>query len=188
MYTVDGFDFKTEEEAEAAKKEVQAVRYIKDRITGITPEKAADVYNRLVREEMLSTPIGIAYLRELREELCSTPGVDKNILLPIKIKDDVVVKEISDRTGGRERVVNKKEEKKNYKNRYRNSFIINIILVIAIIVMFIIVSTSDNVNIVNYRNKIVDQYEDWQRNLEEREKKIIEYERKYNITSDRYMG
>ena len=54
--------------------------------------------------------------------------------------------------------------------------------------MFIIVSTSDNVNIVNYRNKIVDQYEDWQRNLEEREKKIIEYERKYNITSDRYLG
>ena len=183
MYTVDGFEFKTEEEAEAAKKESQAVRYIRDRIAGITPEKAADVYNRLVREEMLSTPIGIAYLRELRGELCATPGVDKNVLLPIKIKDEVVVKEISDRTGGREQVISKKGKEKNYKNRYRNSLIINFILVIAIIAMFVIVCTSDNVNIINYRNKVVDQYEEWQKNLEEREEKIKEYEKKYNLSS-----
>ena len=185
MYTVDGFEFHTEEEAEAAKKEVQAVRYIRDRIAGITPEKATDVYNRLVREEMLTTPVGFAYLRELREELCATPGVDKNVLLPIKIKDEFVVKEISDRTGGEERVISKKGQgkKKNYKNRYRNSLIINVILVLAIIAMFIIVSTSDNVNIINYRNKIVDQYEEWQKNLQDREEKIKEYERKYNLTS-----
>ncbi len=186
MYTVDGFEFKTEEEAEAAQKEVQAVRYIKDRIAGITPEKAADVYNRLVREEMLTTPVGVAYLRELREELCVTPGVDKNILLPIKIKDEFVVKEISDRTGGEERVISKKAKKEQEKLRgkYRNSLIINVILVIAIIAMFVIVNTSDNVNIVNYREKIINQYEEWQHDLEEREQRIKEYERKYNITSE----
>ncbi|MBR5337408.1 MAG: hypothetical protein IK152_05440 [Lachnospiraceae bacterium] len=186
MYTVDGFEFHTEEEAEAAKKEVQAVRYIRDRIAGITPEKATDVYNRLVREEMLTTPVGVAYLRELREELCATPGVDKNVLLPIRIKDEFVVKEISDRTGGEERVISKKgkKDKKNYRNRYRNSLIINVILVLAMIAMFIIVSTSDNVNILNYRNKIVDQYEEWQKNLQEREDRIKEYEKKYNLTSE----
>ncbi len=183
MYTVDGFEFKTEEEAEAAKKEVQAVRYIRDRIAGITPEKAADVFNRLVRDEMLTTPVGVAYLRELREELCATPGVDKNTLLPIKIKDEFVVKEISDRTGGEERVISKNVLKvqEKLKRKYKNSLIINIILVIAIIAMFVIVNTSDNVNIVNYRTKIVDQYEEWQHNLEEREQKIKEYERKYGI-------
>jgi hypothetical protein len=45
-------------EAEAAKKEVQAVRYIKDRIAGITPEKAADVYNQsdTFHEQFTSLP------------------------------------------------------------------------------------------------------------------------------------
>jgi len=181
MYTVDGFDFKTEEEAEAAKKEVQAVGYIRDRIAGVSPDKAMEVFNRLVREEMLTTPVGIAYLRELREELLVTPGVDKNKLLPIKIKDDVVVKEISARTDNQARVVNKKEEKKNYKVRYRNSLIINLLLLAAIIAMFIIVNTGDNVNIINYQNKIINQYEDWQYNLEQREERIKEYEKKYNL-------
>lgn len=182
MYTVDGFDFKTQEEAEAAEKEVQAVKYIRERIAGISPEKAVDVYNRLVREEMLSTPVGIAYLRELREELKVTPGVDKNKLLVIKIKDDVVVKEISARTDNQVRPM-PMPDKKNYKGKFRNSLIINLILVLAVFAMFFIAMTSDNPNIINYENNIINKYEEWQKDLEQREERILEYEKKYNLNS-----
>ena len=61
------------------------------------------------------------------------------------------------------------------------SLIVNVILLLAIAAMFILVQKSDVPTIIDYENKLIDRYEEWQKNLEEREAIIRDYEEKYNI-------
>ena len=184
-FVVGGFEFNTEEEAEAAKKEAQAVLFVRERIKGVGALKALDVYNKLIKDNMLSTPVGIRYLSELREQLIAMPDINAKDVLPIPIKKEVVVKEISARTDNETVVMSSKKNKKNYELRFKNSFIINIIFAIAIIAMVILVNTSNNINILNYKDKIVNQYEDWEKDLTERENNIKELEKKYNVNTTR---
>lgn len=179
-YIIEGFEFNTEEEYEAAKKEVQAVKYIRDRITGIGPEKALDVYNRLIKDEMLSTPVGIVYLCELREQLLTMPGINPDNISPIAIKREVVVKEISNRNEEKSKLKSN-EEKLKLKSKLRNSYIIIIIMAALVVGMFVIAQTAESPTVLNYKNKIINNYEEWQKNLEQREEKIKELEKKYNI-------
>lgn len=179
-YNIEGFEFKTIEEYEAAKKEVQAVKYIKDRITGIGPQKTLDVYNRLIKDEMLSTPVGIYYLCELREQLLSMPGINSEDVCLIPIKKDVVVKEISNRNDSKVSTKSN-EEKIKLKSKYKTSFVINIILVCMVVGMFFIAMTAESPTVLNYKSKIINNYEEWQKSLEEREQKVKELEKKYNI-------
>lgn len=48
--------------------------------------------------------------------------------------------------------------------------------------MIVITLTSDNPNIINYENKIVDKYEEWEHDLEEREQAVREQEKKLGIS------
>ena len=180
-YIVEGFSFKTQEEAEAAKKEVQSVKYIKGRSLNLKHDKILEVYNKLISDKMLTTPIGIAYLYELREQLMLYPDINNDLILPIEITQNVIVKEISARTDYREVNISKKEDTKNYKLRFKNSLIINFILALAIIAMLIIVNTSNNINILNYKDKLIDRYQQWEQELNLREEKIKDIEKKYNI-------
>lgn len=180
-YIIEGFSFKTQEEAEAAKKDIQSIKYIKNRSVNLKHDKLLEVYNKLITDKMLTTPIGIAFLNEFREQLVMYPDIDNDLILPIEISQKIVVKEISSRTDYNEVNISKKELKKDYKVRYKNSLIINFILALAILAMLIIVNTSNNINILNYKDKLTDRYQQWEQELNQREQKIKELESKYNI-------
>ena len=64
-----------------------------------------------------------------------------------------------------------------------------VVLSAALIGMFVIAFLSrDNVNILNYENAIIDKYEDWEKDLEERERAIREKEQIYGTTEDSDRG
>lgn len=48
--------------------------------------------------------------------------------------------------------------------------------------MIVITLTDDNPNIINYENKLVDKYEAWEHDLEEREQAVKEQEKKLGIS------
>lgn len=52
----------------------------------------------------------------------------------------------------------------------------NLFLLILVIGMVVITLLDDHPNIINYENKIVNQYEEWERELEEREENIKKLE------------
>ena len=51
-----------------------------------------------------------------------------------------------------------------------------LILAISVITMMFLASTADNVNILNYENKLLDKYSAWEQELEEREAAVKELE------------
>ena len=82
----------------------------------------------------------------------------------------------------------KKEEKINYFKII--SLALNVVLAILVVLMFVIASTSDNDNIINYKSNITNRYASWEQDLKEREKTVRQAEKKLGIedTSSYYDG
>ena len=62
--------------------------------------------------------------------------------------------------------------RKTFRNEYKISLIVNIILVIMVIAMFVITLKAENPNMINYRTAILNQYSEWEQELNEREATI----------------
>lgn len=76
----------------------------------------------------------------------------------------------------------KEDTLKQTKKRIGISVLVNVFLVIVVIGMMIVSLTGDNPNILNYENKLLDKYAQWQQELTEREQVIREKERELKIT------
>lgn len=72
-----------------------------------------------------------------------------------------------------------------YRRRFQVSLFFAIVFAIAVIGMFTITFLSkDNVNILNYENAIIDRYESWENELQEREAAIQKKEAELGITGE----
>ena len=177
-FAYGAYEFNTAQEAEAAKKEDRGIKIIRQKMDLSDAAQILRLYNKLIEEEYFSTPEGYFFLKDLREYLMLQPGINKEEIKNIKVKKQVVIKEVYNRQENKA-VVIENNKKINYKERSRKSIILNVGLVIVIVAMFIINLTSNNVNIINYRNKIINQYEEWEQSLIKREEEIKKLEEKY---------
>lgn len=177
-FVESGFAFSTKEEAETAKKEINKVKIVKQKIDVNNPEMSLKIYNKLIEENVFTTPVGYTFLNDFREYLLGQPSVDNETVLPITISKQVVVKEVFEKGQVKRSPLNN-GKKTDYKKKANFLTKICIILSAVIVAMFIINMTSDNVNIINYRNEIINQYEDWEKELTEREEAVKILEDKY---------
>ena len=65
---------------------------------------------------------------------------------------------------------------REYRNKMYKALVGVVICVIAMIAMLVITLTSNLPTIINYRTKIVDEYSTWEKELNEREEALREYE------------
>lgn len=66
---------------------------------------------------------------------------------------------------------------KSRKEFFRFSAILNVFLLLVVVGMLVITLMNDTPNIVDYENKIVNKYVEWERELEEREERIEKWEK-----------
>ena len=79
----------------------------------------------------------------------------------------------------KEHVVSKNRRKKNrdYQKLFHISTFFAVVFALGIIGMLVITWLSeDNVTILNYENKVIDKYEIWEKQLDERESQLEERE------------
>ena len=69
----------------------------------------------------------------------------------------------------------------DYREKYLAALFFNLIFGIAVIIVLYLATTGDHINIINYENKLIDKYEAWEQELDEREKAVTEYEKTYGI-------
>lgn len=183
MYNVNGLEFESEEEAKRAQKEVNSIKYIKQNIDIDDPKVAIKLYDKIINEKLLRTQIGIAFLKDLQEMLRANPGVDNKLIKPIPMEllaeGDLAVKEKKKELKAererqkQERLEAKKrqmEDKKSYRRKFKISLGFNFILLVMVVGMFVITYLSgNNTNIVNYENELINKYENWEKQLDERE-------------------
>lgn len=164
---VDGYVFHTPESAKQAQKEVEGIRYIKKQLDMNHAESVLQVYNRILRENLFKTVVGYSFLRELQEYLYFTKEISNEDVSPLDIQPIVVAEQEKGNGPLNEKM----------KNRLSKSLIINVILLVLVAAMMALMYFSDVPTIINYENKIIDKYELWELELDEREKALEELEK-----------
>ena len=84
----------------------------------------------------------------------------------------------------KQRVVPDKKEK-NLEFKRIFPIVLNVVLIIVVILMFVMASTSENDNIINYKRNITNRYSSWDEELKEREKTVREAEKRLGITDSK---
>lgn len=176
---VNGFLFQTESEAELAEKEIEGIQYLKSRIDLKRPDVVLKLYCKVLEQEFFKTVVGISFLKEMQEYLEEQPSIVKEEIppIPIYLNDRMQEKAVVNKQSLNEKEATKTNEV-NYKVKFRYSIIMNVLLALLIVFMFIIINTSGNINILNYENRLVDKYENWEQELKQREEAIQEREKK----------
>ncbi|MCR4740058.1 MAG: hypothetical protein K5886_07345 [Lachnospiraceae bacterium] len=178
--SVEGYLFLSEEDAALAREEVDRINYISSRMSANNPNAILAVYDRMVQNRTFVTPVGQEYLGTLRDYLYKSPQIDDSLIKDVP----VVVSYTEALKSEKEKEKEKKAERrkvKTFKREYQVALGVIGALIFVIISMFTIALRSDNPNIINYENAIVDKYAGWEQELTERESKIREKEEELGI-------
>lgn len=191
-YEAGGFVFRTKKEAELAQREIEGMKYLRQKLDMENPNAVFSIYQNLIEQDLFETPVGYCFLKELRDYLLMIPAISNEEVLAIPIrypqteeeekkqkKEQKKEEQRKERQREKEKAKNKKEQKKegkNYKGRCQFFMVTSLILLISVVSMLLLAATSDNVNILNYENKLIDKYSSWEQELEEREQAVKEQE------------
>lgn len=191
-YEAGGFVFRTKKEAELAQREIEGTKYLRQKLDMENPNAVFSIYQNLIEQDLFETPVGYCFLKELRDYLLMIPAISNEEVLAIPIrypqteeeekkqkKEQKKEEQRKERQREKEKAKNKKEQKKegkNYKGRCQFFMVTSLILLISVVSMMLLAVTSDNVNILNYENKLIDKYSSWEQELEEREQAVKEQE------------
>ena len=189
-YEAGGFVFRTKKEAELAQREIEGTKYLRQKLDMENPNAVFSIYQNLIEQDLFETPVGYCFLKELRDYLLMIPAISNEEVLAIPIrypqteeeekkqkKEQKKEEQRKERQREKEKAKNKKEQKKegkNYKGRCQFFMVTSLILLISVVSMLLLAATSDNVNILNYENKLIDKYSSWEQELEEREQAVKE--------------
>lgn len=191
MYKVGNYEFETKTQADTAQKELEGIRYIRSQTDMDDPDVVLQLYNSLILKEVFVTPIGFDFLRQLQEYLNTIPYIKNEDILPIPVYRPELIEEedpeeerelrakAAKRRQKKQRELKAQQKRKNrdYHGAYVVSTFFAVVFAMIIIGMFAITYFSDdNVTILNYENKIIDKYEEWQKSLDEREQQLDERE------------
>ena len=148
--------------------------------------------------------MGRGFLRELQEYLNTIPYIKNEDILPIPVfqPQPVEIRDAREEEEARQRARKRNREKakmvmkarqqkyRDYRKLFHISTFFAVVFAIGIIGMFLITYLSaDNVNMINYENEVINKYETWQQQLDEREAELnrreMELEQQEEQTWDR---
>ncbi len=177
---INGFCFENEKEAAQAKKEADGVRYLREKINTDAPESVLGIYNKMVQQRLFETAVGYTYLGELQEYLKSIPFIDAEAILPIPVQHPVLEESIQKKRRAERKTTPETQiqvQNFDFRKRYQAALYVCLVLFLCIVGMFAVSISSSSPTILNYETKLIDRYEQWERELEEREAALKEREK-----------
>ena len=181
---INGFCFENEEEAAQAKKEADGVRYLREKINTDAPESVLGIYNKMVQQRLFETAVGYTYLGELQEYLKSIPFIDAEAILPIPVQHPVLEESIQKKRRAERKTTPETQiqvQNFDFRKRYQAALYVCLVLFLCIVGMFAVSISSSSPTILNYETKLIDRYEQWERELEEREAALKEREDRKSV-------
>ena len=164
---VNGYRFGSYRDAQIAEEEIKKAKYFETKLTGKTGRSRLAVYNQILDKKVFQTPIGWEYLKYMQEEMQGL-GIPEEEIRPIPMYLTFVHEETQvTEQPVRQRI--RPSRRNDLMRKYRITLLLNVLLGILVVAMFAITIKSDNPNILNYKNAIVNQYATWEQELTERE-------------------
>jgi len=168
VYEAAGFSFPTKVQADAALEEEKKIYYIRSRIVKSSSAEVLLIYNKMIKGNVLTTPVGMVFLKELHDRLIKDPDINAQEIdsIPFGASYD---KDAADLKTVPEAV---RQELEKCKGRLKFCGMVIAALVVCVIAMFAITMKSDDPNILNYETALQNKYAQWDQELKERERKI----------------
>lgn len=185
---INGYFFESNQEYIKAKREKQVVEQMKKTVDWKNPETAYKLYRKILDKNSFTTIIGIHFLWELRAVILRS-GMEvsaEELFVPVK---GMGIGSFLGEGEEKEVLVQKRKEKyleeklEKYgialqscqnSNKLKN-MIIGFLLFI-IVGLFAISWATPYTVFTDYENKIINQYEEWEKELEAREAAVTERE------------
>ena len=176
----EGYLFVNAADAVLAEKEQKQIAYLEQKLDYQKSEQILQVLQKLIEERTFKTPVGLMYLKRLQDFLKNNSTIDKERIpaIPVDFICDKSVPEKRVELKSVRAAVQKREEIQ--KSNQKISFILNVVLIIGMIVMFWMATQSENLNMINYKNKLENRYAKWEQELTEREQAVREKEQNLN--------
>ena len=172
-FTFQGHTFDDEKQLLAAKKEAEAIEYLRGKTDFNNFNQLFNLYNRILDRDMMETMIGIDFLKEIRTTLVNC-GLFKEeqirpLPLPKEKKKEKKRAEIRKRTKEATLLEQTKKEVTRWK-------IVSLFLGGLVVGMFVIVLTGERSPLaIRYETQILDKYSAWAQQLQEKEDTLGEY-------------
>lgn len=177
--SVGGYRFYTEKDAQLAAEELKKIEYLEARIDYSRPDSILAVYEKTIHERIFKTPVGLQYLKKLRDYLLEQPEIENQRVAAIPLYH-TFSGEIRERSNpAKNRIKAADNGKEGFG--FRISIILNVLLVLAVIAMFTITLRSDNPNVLNYQRVLTDRYAQWEEELTIRENAVREKEKELKL-------
>lgn len=185
-YQIDQYSFGSREEYERALKERETIAYLQAN-TGSNDAKALlKVYNRSVEKESFRTVIGIQYLSALRRQLSMSGIVTEESLAPVPVPGGMA----NGRTAEGSDQSQLERQVSRYKAAYesaRSGRIIKnmtIFILIMVIIAILLITYQSRYSVFTYftnykekmREELIDEYTDWETQLEQKEQELNDRE------------
>ncbi len=184
-YNIGGYIFNDEESAKKAAKELKTVEYILGQIKEADEKTVLQIYNKLLKQRLFSTEIGLGFLSQLRQNLLASGMFAEDEVEDVYTIGEQELQSESDEKGDddsdaqeKNRVLSKSDNslelKQIRKLKIINSvlIVVSLTLLLCVIGMFYVSTTINSPTILNYEETITDQYSTWKQELDEREAEL----------------
>lgn len=169
-YTFQGHTFENEKQWLLAKKEAEAVEYLRAKTDFNDGEMLLKLYNKILDRKMMETEIGIDFLAEIRKRIVEIGIVKENRLREIPELKQRAVKQRLEEKKSRELMKLEKERRTNTILR-----IVCIFLLLLVVGMFTIVLSGKRSPLaIRYEKEILNKYASWAEELTRKERAIRE--------------
>ena len=172
VYRLEGFEFQTEAAYKEAKKETEVIAYIRQRTDLNNAATVLQLYEKLIERGTFTTPVGIAFLKELRDAVLRVGLVEEKALkpLPEPAVEQVKAKQPSKPLTKEQKLI------QAYQKRCKNRAMVIIALSGVIVALFCIRLFGDDSPLHNYEMEVVNKYASWADDLTQKEQELYDWE------------
>ena len=172
-FTFQGYTFDDEKQMILAKKEAEAIEYLRARTDFSNLEQLMKLYNRILDKGMMETVVGHNFLKEIRKNLVQSGLFTEEQIRPVPMLPET-----------KKRKRRKEEEKKSkerllFERAQRQNTILKIVcgfLTVLVVGMFVITMTGKRSPLaIRYEEELINKYAAWAQELSAREDLLRDY-------------
>lgn len=185
QYIVDGIFFSSRKEYERALKDKENIEYISAKMDLTNPRTVMKLYNSLIKKNTLTTAVGFVFLKQLYDVIALSADVDLNQVYALEKDRYINVNGSSSdylstvrATASQSLTASKDYNRLSNTNKILKFTVL--ILIGCVVAMFIFTMKADTLTYKNAKESVINEYEQWNSELTQREKELDEREETLN--------
>ena len=184
-YTISGYSFSNKGDYERALKEKEAISYIVANTNMADMKSVLKVYNRSVEKKSFQTVLGLEFVKNMRKSLINSGIVSEDTIQAVPVPPASGSKTVKADSSITQDMAEK--YKLAYENEHAGRTIRNMAIVFLVVIIgaMIFITYNSKYSVFTYftdyktnmENELVDQYQEWRNELEEKERELDEREK-----------